>query len=34
MICAPHPIAKDEKDGECSTHGGEQKCILGFGEET
>jgi len=39
MICTPHPILFgwsnwNEVGGACSTYGGEQRCIRGFGRET
>jgi len=27
-------IKGDEMDGECSTYGGEERCVQGFGGET
>ena len=39
MICTPHPvlsdqIAKSERSRVCSTYGGEERCIKGFGGES
>jgi hypothetical protein len=40
MICTAHEILfggqieRNEMDGECSTYGGEEKRIQGFGGET
>ena len=40
MICTPYnnclcdKIEKNEMGGECSTYGGEERCIQGFGGET
>ena len=34
QYCSGDQIEKDEMGGECSTYGGEQKCVQGFGVET
>ena len=40
MICTPHSICsgdhidKNEMGGACSMHGGEERCMQSFGEET
>ena len=38
MICTRHPISgdkieKNEMGGACSTYGGEERCVQGFGGE-
>ena len=32
--CSGDKIKKNEMDGACSMHGGEERCIEGLGEET
>ena len=32
--CSGDQIEKDDMDGACSTYGGDQRCIRGFGGET
>jgi hypothetical protein len=40
VICTPHPVIwgnqidKNKMGGACSTYGGEESCVQGFGGET